>query len=332
VSVNPQSLEAVHLLAKLEPARRMPGTKVKRLFAWPMLAVIAMTVTGRFFCSNVPRSFDSPLTGTFSTDSEFRGDIRVVTWNIDRGYRFSNIVAALQRAEPDICFLQEVDHHDRRTGARDVARDIAAALRDNYAFGIEFQELSQSVSGKPAYHGQATLSRFPIIASRVLRFQNQSGFWKPKTTIPNLPLFQRRLGGRIALVTELSVNGRLLVAYNPHLESRSGGRIQDAQMHEILQDLKRYPADTPAIIGGDLNSKYHPARVLHGLEQQGFRSVLGEGLQRTHIIIGVLDWIFVRGPLTVESGSVVRGTHGSDHDLIQAVLRPEHGFATAAGK
>lgn len=272
--------------------------------------------------SHLPAHFDVPMTGDYSRNGQLTGDFRIATWNIDRGYRFDNIVAALQHNGPDICLLQEVDLHDRRTGNRDVAREIASELGENYSFGIEFQELSQSISAKAAYHGQATLSRFPIVASRVLRFERQSGFWKPNARIPNLPLFQRRLGGRIALVTELSIGGRRVVVYNLHLESRSGGRIQDAQLQEVFQDLKRYPPGTPAIIGGDLNSKYHPASVLRTLEREGFQSVLGDRLQRTHVIIGVLDWIFIRGQFKIVSASVVRGTHGSDHDMVQAVLRP----------
>jgi endonuclease/exonuclease/phosphatase family metal-dependent hydrolase len=295
-----------------------------------VIALVAMTLPRLLAFSSLPPPFDVPITGTFSSDSAVGGKIRIATWNIDRGYRLSNIIAALEHVGPDICLLQEVDLHDRRTGNRDVAREIATVLKRNYAFGIEFQELSQSVSGRPAYHGQATLSRFPIIASRVLRFERQSGFWNPKAAVPNVPFFQRRIGARIALVTELSVNGKLLVVYNLHLESRSGGLIQNAQMREILNDLKRYPANTPAIIGGDLNSKYHPARVLKSLEGEGFRSVLGNRLERTHIIIGVLDWIFVRGPFTIGSGSVLRGTHGSDHDLVQAVLAPVGGPASGA--
>jgi endonuclease/exonuclease/phosphatase family metal-dependent hydrolase len=295
-----------------------------------VLALLAITLSRLVARSSLSPDFNVPVTATFSSDGQVRGNIRIATWNIDRGYRLSNVMTALQRVAPDICLLQEVDLHDRRTGNRDVGREIAISLGRNYAFGIEFQELSQSVSGRPAFHGQATLSRFPIIASRVLRFKRQSGFWNPKAAVPNVPFFQRRIGGRIALVTELSISGKLLVVYNAHLESRSGGLIQDAQMREILDDLKRYPAGTPAIIGGDLNSKYHPGRVLKGLERENFRSVLGERLQRTHVIIGVLDWIFVRGPFTIESGSVLRGTHGSDHDLVQAVLVPTGRFAEDA--
>jgi len=32
----------------------------------------------------------------------------------------------------------------------------------NYVFGREFQELTQGSRAAPAYHGQATLSRWPL--------------------------------------------------------------------------------------------------------------------------------------------------------------------------
>ncbi|RDJ93250.1 hypothetical protein B4Q13_23145, partial [Lacticaseibacillus rhamnosus] len=85
----------------------------------------------------------------------------------------------------------------------DVAAELARRLHLNLSYGIEFEELSQE-HGHPAYIGQATLSRIPIRKSRILRFQTQSDFWKPHSWIPSsIPLMQRRLGNRIALVTEL---------------------------------------------------------------------------------------------------------------------------------
>ena len=72
--------------------------------------------------------------------------------------------------------------------------------------------------------------------------------------------------------------------------------------------------------------------MLKSLESEGFAACSASRLERTHIIIGVLDWIFVRGPFTIESGSVLRGTHGSDHDLVQAVLVPVGGSATGCSQ
>jgi endonuclease/exonuclease/phosphatase family metal-dependent hydrolase len=266
------------------------------------------------------KAFETPRTGSYATGAPGNGTLRLVSWNIDRGYRLERVATMLRETQPGLCLLQEVDDADRRTGDRDIAAELAKELGYNYAFGAEFEEMSQSVEGQPAFHGQATLSKWPIERPRILRFKRQSGWWKPHGIIPNTAFFQRRLGGRIALVTEIEPGGEKLVVYNVHLESRSGGAIQSAQLEEVLADLARYPPGTAAIIGGDFNSKYHPFELLHSLEAKGFHSVLGEKVERTHVIVGYLDWIFYRGPWRVEEGKVVRGTHASDHDALLAEL------------
>jgi endonuclease/exonuclease/phosphatase family metal-dependent hydrolase len=292
----------------------------------PWLAAVAAVLIGTVSAHpdsspSSPKAISNqPITGFFAMAGISEPSVRVISWNIDRGYHLDRVIDTLRNERPSICLLQEVDLHNRRTGNRDVARTIAETLKYNYAYGIEFEELSQQVNGQPAFHGQATLATAPILASRVLRFVHQSDFWRPHGIIPDIPLFQRRLGGRIALITELSIAGSPVVVYNLHLESRSGGKIQSAQIQEVLEDLKRYPDGAYAIIGGDFNSKYHPARVLRMLERAGFRSVLGRRIERTHVIIGSLDWIFVRGAWSVQDARIMRGTHASDHDEVMADL------------
>jgi endonuclease/exonuclease/phosphatase family metal-dependent hydrolase len=301
---------------------------VARLYAVALAAlVVAALRAGGDPTERLPATFDEPQTGAYAKSEPGNDSIRVVSWNIDRGYQFDKVSAMLRTTDPGLCLLQEVDEDDRRTGDRDIAAELAKRLGYNYAFGAEFEELSQGVGGKPAYHGQATLSRWPIEKARVLRFARQSGWWKPHSIIPNTAFFQRRLGGRIALVTEIALGGTKIVVYNLHLESRSGGAIQSAQLEEVLTDLAHYPSGTAAVIGGDFNSKYHPFGLLHSLEAKGFHSVLGERVERTHVIAGYLDWIFYRGPWGVEEGKVVRGTHASDHDALLADLtrQPAHG-------
>lgn len=265
------------------------------------------------------------ITGSFAAAGKPGLSVRVVSWNIDRGYHVDRVIDTLRKQRPSICLLQEVDLHDQRSGNRDIARQIAQTLSYNYAYGTAFEELSQRANGRSAFQGQATLAMAPIVESRVLRFAHQSNFWRPHAFIPDIPLFQRRRGGRITLITELSLSGERVVVYNLHLESRSAGRIQSAQLQEVFDDLKRYPEATPAIIGGDFNSKYFPARLLHALEKAGFHSVFGEKVKRTHVIIGSLDWIFFRGPWSVQNAEMVRGTHASDHDEVMAdLLRNAH--------
>ena len=71
---------------------------------------------------------------------------------------------------PDRCecrpdLLQECDYN-RRTGNGEVAMELARQLEMHCPFGIEFQELAQGSRASPAFHGQATLSRWPLAWSR----------------------------------------------------------------------------------------------------------------------------------------------------------------------
>ncbi len=270
--------------------------------------------------------FDQPreikVDGVVPEDEQAR-TLRLANWNIDHGSNLKVIASELQEDAPDLCLLQEVDWNAMRSGKLDVAQAIGRQLHLNVSYAIEFQELSQG-KDKPAYIGQATLTRLPIRRSRVLRFKKQSNFWRPNGLLPSsVPFMQRRLGSRVALVTDLEFHGKLLVVYNAHLESRSMGMIQAAQIDEMLADLKQYPPDTAVIIGGDLNSKYFPSIFLRKLEREGFHSALGEQVRRTHAIAMALDWIFVRGPFKWQDGTVRRDVKGSDHYPIYAQLQLE---------
>ena len=150
--------------------------------------------------------------------------LRVGQWNIERGLNFDLIRAAL--ADPgkflqmvktddrishhqeeviesqlatlhgaDVLVLNEVDWGMKRTEYRNVARELAAALHMNYAYGVEFvevdplfdldteqihltdaqqdQRLEQDLQvDRQRYHGlhgTAILSRYPIEHARIFR-------------------------------------------------------------------------------------------------------------------------------------------------------------------
>lgn len=241
--------------------------------------------------------------------------LRVIDWNIDRGKHLPAVVDALRRENPDLVLLQEVDSGTRRSGSVDVAAELARQLGLNYIFEPAFRELGQ---GGDAVQGQALLVRGAILQSRVLRFQQQSHFWKPQPYLPNWAFLQRRSGGRIALVAEVESAGRRVVVYNVHLESRGFGHTRDVQLEETIRDALRYPEGTPVVIGGDLNTLYGTAGVRKRLADAGFRNCFGDRAVRTHVLYGALDYIFVRGAIDCGDTTVVRGSNGSDHDFVSA--------------
>jgi len=112
--------------------------------------------------------------------------LRIVDWNIDRGQQLQGVTDFLASANADILILQEVDVNARRTHRLNIAETIARKVKMNYVFGREFQELVQGSKDSPAYHGQATLSKWPISKPRLIRFSRQSHFWQPHWFLPKI--------------------------------------------------------------------------------------------------------------------------------------------------
>ena len=253
--------------------------------------------------------------------------LRIVDWSIERGQRLQGITDFLVGVNADILILQEVDLNARRTHHLNIAETIARKLEMNYVFGREFQELAQGSKDSPAYHGQATLSKWPISKPRLIRFPRQSQFWQPHWFLPKIEPFQERLGGRIALVAEINVSGRKLVTYNLHLESRGNDALRISQLGEVLSDATCYDAKCPVIVAGDLNLDASKAAVALQLTRAGFQDAVSsprstpttparglfEGRRR-------IDWAFIRGPLRASSGQVHGNVKASDHYPISFTL------------
>ncbi len=248
-----------------------------------------------------------------------RSPIRIVDWNIDRGLQLRSIVDFLGDSNADVFVLQEVDVNARRTHRLNIAQEIARKLRLNYVFGREFVELTQGSKTSPAYHGQATLSRWKISNSRIIHFKRQSDFWEPRWYKPKLQTFQERLGGRIALAAEISIQGVSIISYNLHLESRSNDELRIAQLNEVLLDSGVYDSAQLVVVAGDLNLNASKSAIADVLARAGFRDVVPTSRVPTtparHVLEAGrhIDWAFVRGPVEADAGKVHRSVRGSDH-------------------
>jgi endonuclease/exonuclease/phosphatase family metal-dependent hydrolase len=253
--------------------------------------------------------------------------IRVVNWNIDRGLHLPDITEFLASQQADLLTLQEVDLNARRTHRLNVAEELARNLGMNYVFGREFEELTQGSRTSPAYHGQATLSRWRLKNPRIIRFRSQSGFWRPRWFLPRTAPFQERLGGRIALVTEVDVPGSTFTVYNLHLESRGNNNLRLSQLKEVLDDAAIYAARAPTLLAGDLNFDVSEGQTPVLIQGTGFRSVLGQSRFHTtpaHKLFGnarTIDWAFVSGPVEAANGQVHAKVNASDHYPMSFTLR-----------
>ena len=257
--------------------------------------------------------------------------LRIVDWNIDRGLQLQGIIDFLAGTNADIHILQEADLNARRTNRLNIAEEIARKLQMNYVFGREFQELTQGSKTSPAYHGQATLSKWPISKPRLVRFSQQSTFWQPRWFLPRIEPFQERIGGRIALVTEINLAGSTLVTYNLHLESRANDELRLSQIEEVLSDAARHYPQSPVVVAGDFNLDASKNAAAAALARAGFRDAVAMPRQHTTPSSRLfepghsIDWAFVRGPIRTASGQIHSRIKASDHYPISFNLMASNG-------
>jgi len=237
--------------------------------------------------------------------------LRVVQWNIEEGLEYEAISAAftdsrrfaklldssaypagsqerkriLQQVallkQADVIVLNEVDWGMKRTDYRNVAADLATALRMNYAYGVEFVEVDPIALGTEEFeevstadreklqtqiavdksryrglHGSAILSRFRLENVRLQPFENQPHDWYEEELASVRPL---EAGKREA--------GELVFREKIQRQVRRGGRMM---LTAEIAD-QRIPGGHVTIVATHLEDKTKP---------KGRRQQLNELLKR----------------------------------------------------
>lgn len=232
--------------------------------------------------------------------------LRVATWNIERGIEYEAIEAVLsdeakfaamldakkfpaeseKRRElleqaaalraADVIILNEVDFGLRRTGYRNVAERLARRLGMNYAFGVQFVELTaigytqerrrradpeeeeivQQIRIDPArykgLHGIAVLSRFPLENVRLVPFRRQPYDW-----------YKSEKGGASPLEKGKRFISKKVFLEKTLREVRRGGRT--TLLAEIADE--RFPAGRVTIAATHLENRTKPANRVKQLEE-----------------------------------------------------------------
>lgn len=195
--------------------------------------------------------------------------ITVVTWNINKGYRFSHIVKMLRDLNPDVIILQEVDMYCQRSGNQDIGAALAQSLNmRSYAFACEFLEhlsLDRSeMRGGGAGQGggitgNAIISRYEIDDAWSIRHR----WWPFNWNARGLKYKEKRTGNRIAVGARLRTGRKdipFMTIYSLHLEPFSGPIGRYFQFCEVLQDVKHrkqkgeWTSDEPLVVAGDFGT------------------------------------------------------------------------------
>ena len=209
----------------------------------------------------------------------------------------------MRTIQADLLLLQEVDLNARRTRYRDIASEVAHSLNLNYVFGMEFQELSEGTAARPAYHGMATLSPWPLSKARIIRFRRPVHVSGSRVGMcPICPCFSAGSAGGSHSSAEATIYGRKVVTYNLHLESRGDDELRLRQLNEVLADCRKHVDRPRLIVAGDFNLNAGAGEAANGSPRCRLprRSAVCPRIRprlrnflshRAHAI----DWIFVSG-------------------------------------
>jgi endonuclease/exonuclease/phosphatase family metal-dependent hydrolase len=183
--------------------------------------------------------------------------VRAVHWNIEHGNRYEQVERELfthpklQRA--DIVMLNEVDLGMARSGNRDVAGDLAAALGLHGVWAPMLIEttlgrdddplMAQGRENLEGLFGLAILSRWPIGEVRAVELPS------PERIQFEL---ERMYGRHVALVAVIERPGAPFVAVSVHLEVHRTRMHRAAQMVALLEALRH--EGRPVLLAGDFNS------------------------------------------------------------------------------
>lgn len=250
--------------------------------------------------------------------------IRVALWNVERGIQYEALEAIfhsdqrlaevldpvkfprggaarqaiLEQAaalrDADVIVLNEADWGLKRSGYRNIAAELAAKLRMNHAFGVEFIELSPvylndtytnrgdrteisnlSSLDETKYlglHGTAILSRFPLENVRLVPFKNQAYDWfgSEKKGPGVIEKARRKLVKEVFLedaLPEVRRGGRMMLIAEIAHASFPAGRATIVATHleartspekrrlQLEEMLETIrPIPGPVVVAGDMNT------------------------------------------------------------------------------
>ncbi len=159
------------------------------------------------------------------------------------GEDLAAIAEVLQRIQPDLAALQEVDRGTRRAEQRDVAAELGKQLGLHTVF-------SPAIRTSGGEYGNALLSRWPLTEAQHI-------------ALPDIPDRERR-SMVIARVEIPDRQGGPLRLAGTHFDHNSGDTNRVLQARAVLKEVQR--DGLPLLLGGDFNCspKSPPFRILSG--------------------------------------------------------------------
>jgi Metal-dependent hydrolase len=197
-------------------------------------------------------------------------------------------------AAADVWILNEVDWGVKRTGYREIVRELGKTLNMNWAYGVEFLEIDPKQLGTEAFddvedketqkrlreefrvdkdrlralHGNAVLSRYPIRSVRIVPFTVGYDWFKENKVRP-MEKGKRQASKLIGedLMREVRRGQRMTLYVDLDMPQAPGQRVTIAATHlenrtrpktrrKQLEQLLKQLRDVPnpVVIAGDMNT------------------------------------------------------------------------------
>lgn len=183
--------------------------------------------------------------------------VRAVHWNLEHGNAYPQVESALlthaRLAGADVLTLCEADLGMARSGNRDVAAELGAALGLHAAWAPLFLETttgrhddahaSAGRENQESLFGMVMLSRWPIAGPRIVELPSPEAYQFD---------VEGMYGRHIALAATIERPGAPFVLVAAHLEVHRARLHRAAQMETLASSLR--DEARPVILGGDFNS------------------------------------------------------------------------------
>ena len=204
--------------------------------------------------AQIPQFFEADVHNLVPAGSFSQEELRFLVFNMERGIHLTELGDFLENCPEihpyDVILANELDDGCVRSDQKDTTKELAERLGMNYVFGLEFIELVNGEDSK-GHHGNAIFSRWPIKNAKVVRLPEQYNWYFDR---------QRRIGGRLAILAELDINGQSVGVGTIHLENRTHSDGRKAQLEAVLKEADAMFSGMPVILGGDLNTNTFDGR------------------------------------------------------------------------
>ena len=191
---------------------------------------------------------------TLAVNVEPKDELRIVSWNIERGKQLRGLIAYLKEnpelSKADVILAIECDNGMGRTNNINVAKELAEALGMNYCFAPSYLVLGKGAVGETnhkeknttALHGTAILSKYPITEAKGVKVPPVKEVFHSS---------EKRLGCKKGMVAKIIVGNKSLVIGALHIDLSSTAKDRANQLEAVIKGM---PIADIQLLGGDWNT------------------------------------------------------------------------------